>query len=101
VKGSDLEHTQLTPGQFHAQTTRVNMGASFLDIGEYYQAVGAPGSMGSAFNTFFFIPRQEGTSNAFPVNNERFVTFGSGADEINDYRRASSHSRLRGARRFF
>jgi hypothetical protein len=42
--------------------------------------------MGSAFNTFFFTPRQEGTTNGFPVNNERFVALGSGADEINNYR---------------
>ena len=79
VKGSDLEHTQLTPGPFHAQTTRIDLGASFLDVGEYDQAVRAQGGMGSEFKTFFFMPRQEGTSNGFPVNNEQFVAFGSGA----------------------
>jgi AraC-like DNA-binding protein len=79
VKGSDLEHTQLRPGQFHAQTTRIDLGASFLDVGEYNLAIRARGSIGSEFVTFFFMPRQEGNSNGFPVNNEQFVAFGSGA----------------------
>ena len=59
LKGSDLEHIQLTPGQFHTQTTRIDLGASFLDVGEYDRVLRARGSIGSEYKTFFFIPRQE------------------------------------------
>jgi len=79
VKGSDLMHTQFTPGSFHAKTTRINLDASFLDIGEYNQGIRAQGGIDSEGKTFFFSLHQEANANVFYTNQDQFVAFGSGA----------------------
>jgi hypothetical protein len=68
VKGSDLVHTQLTPGSFHAKTTRINLDASFLDIGEYSRGIRAQGGIDSEGKTFFFSLHQEANANGFFTN---------------------------------
>ena len=76
VISSDLEHTQFTPGSFHAKTTRINLGASILDSGEYDRGINAQGSIARAGPTFLVALHREASSNGLLINNNQFVAFG-------------------------